>query len=413
MIRDITTLRDLAKRTLEAANHPIMDQRRALWADFHSMRSRRVPIYILDAHFAWKEFGQPPLQCENELYRLCEKWMLFNLHHATYGDDYILEPWHTVYFPAFKNTNPHWENYGFEIECHFVEQTYGRHYSNPPIKTAADLACVDTSMGEVDLAKTEEKVDMLREAFGGLLEVHADLYPPKVANLSNTLGRLVGPENLLYLLVDEPDMMHRLCRMISDASMAIMTEAEKKGYFTTRSHTVYGTHIQAPQYSHELPNPGPLRSIPLCEHWIYDSAQEFECVSPAMWNEFCWQYQKPIYARFGLVAHGCCENLTHKIKYLKELPNLRRVAVTPWADTEACAAQLTDQYCISWRPQPSEMVSSGFDETFIKAKIKEAKEIFDRYNCFWEINLKDIITVQNDPGRLARWVRVVREALEE
>ena len=40
MNRDISVLRELAKKTMEAANDPIMDERRTLWADFHSMRSR-------------------------------------------------------------------------------------------------------------------------------------------------------------------------------------------------------------------------------------------------------------------------------------------------------------------------------------------------------------------------------------
>ena len=148
------------------------------------------------------------------------------------------------------------------------------------------------------------------------------------------------------------------------------------------------------------------------EHWIYDCAQEFEGVGPEMFDEFLIEYEKPIYERFALTAYGCCENLDRKIKYLKRINNLRRIAVTPWADDEECAKQVEDKYIISWRPHPTEMVGPGSNEELITERVKKAREIFERYGCFWEVNLKDFLTVERDPDRLRNWVKTVRKALE-
>jgi len=231
------------------------------------------------------------------------------------------------------------------------------------------------------------------------------------------MGNLLGNEEMLYHLYDEPELVHELCKIMSDSAIEICKRAEKLGWLTNRNWSFIGggANIQSMPYNREIcsPDSGPLKTVKLNEHWIYDNAQEFESVSGAMWNEFLLEYQKPVLEQFGLSAYGCCENLTDKIPYLKRIKNMRRIAVTPWADTERCAEQLEDKYVISWRPNPADMVSVGFDPDRIRGIVREAKEIFDRYGCFWEVNLKDFISIEGDRDRLANWVRVVRETLEK
>jgi len=92
--------------------------------------------------------------------------------------------------------------------------------------------------------------------------------------------------------------------------------------------------------------------------------------------------------------------------------NLRRIAVTPWANLEKCAAAITDKYVISWRPLPSEMVTNDFEADRVTGIVRNAKEIFERYNGVWEVNLKDFLSVGGEPGRLNLWVQAVRKGLE-
>ena len=62
-------------------------------------------------------------------------------------------------------------------------------------------------------------------------------------------------------------------------------------------------------------------------------------MSPKFHDEFLFQYQIPIMEHFGLVHYGCCEDLTRKIDMLRQLKNLRSIAVTPAANLRKCAGQ--------------------------------------------------------------------------
>ena len=124
---------------------------------------------------------------------------------------------------------------------------------------------------------------------------------------------------------------------------------------------------QAMPYAEELADPAPTpRPVTRKQLWGFCAAQEFTLVSPAMHDEFMLQYQLPILEKFGLVAYGCCEDLTEKIDMLRQIPNLRRIAVTPLANVRRCAEQIGTDYVFSWRPNPAEMVCCGFDPDHVR-----------------------------------------------
>ena len=412
--KDIDVLRELAKRTMEVAGQAIQDSRRELWSDFNSLRTHAVPVYVLDPQGMWREvFAAKDLKCEHSLFRRYENWLRLQLYHASLGDDFITEPWITV-TPDFSNSNEDWRSWGVKIPMDEIKETMAFHLTEPPISKPEDLAKLVAPFGIVDQEATDRTLTLLSEAVGDIISVIPDYYPQGRCSVANTLAYLLGPEQVLYQLYDQPEMVHELSRLISDTARRVFDAAERQDWLTNCNHTFLGNaEIQAMAYSRELPVPGPLRITNMKQHWIYDHAQDFECVGPDMFHDFVLRYEMPLYAKFGLVAYGCCENLTRKIRYLKQIPNLRRVAVTPWADLEECARQLGEQYVISWRPNPAEMVTTGFDVGRIKAIVKRAKRSFEAHHCHWEVNLKDFITVEHDASRLKNWVRVVREALNE
>ena len=95
---------------------------------------------------------------------------------------------------------------------------------------------------------------------------------------------------------------------------------------------------------------------------------------------------------------------------LRQLKNLRSIAVTPVADVRACAEQIGRDYVISWRPNPTDMVCAGWDEARVRRIIGDGAEACR--HGFFHIHLKDVETVQGDPTRLARWVALVRVTLD-
>ena len=64
--------------------------------------------------------------------------------------------------------------------------------------------------------------------------------------------------------------------------------------------------------------------------WGRCDTQEFSVVSLDQYWEFAMQYQSLILAGFGLTVIGCCEAMDGKYKYLRNIPNARRVSGSPW-----------------------------------------------------------------------------------
>jgi hypothetical protein len=414
--KDTQILRELASQTSEVAQRAYQDERRALWKDFNSLRTHRVPVYVLDPQGISREiFPEKDLCCEDPLFREYEYWLRLQLYHDSFGDDYVTEPWITVR-PVFSNENPNWRSWGIDIEDQKqkIEETMAYHLPEPAITKLEDFHKLIVPQGIIDEARTAEKTAILQDAVGDILAVIPDRYPEGHRGLSYVLAYLLGPEQMLYQLHDQPAMVHALSQTISEATLKIFNEAEQQGWFTNCNQTFLGNaEIQAMPYCHELPPPGPLHTVPMKAHWYYDCSQEFESVGPDMYYEFCLSYEIPLYEKFGLTAYGCCENLTQKIKYLKKISNLRRVAVTPWADDEKCAQQLEDKYIASWRPNPAEMITNGFDVERIQRIVRRAKKIYESHGCYWEVNLKDFLSVEYDYDRLKNWVKVVRDVLDE
>jgi hypothetical protein len=141
------------------------------------------------------------------------------------------------------------------------------------------------------------------------------------------------------------------------------------------------------------------------------AAQEFTAVSPAMHEEFLLRYQLPILEKFGLAAYGCCEDLTRKIDMLRRIPNLRRIAVSPFANVAECAEQIGRDYVVSYRPSPTDMVGYGFDEGRIRSIL--TKDLQACRKCHVDITLKDTETVENDPERVRKWVTLARGVVDE
>jgi len=216
-----------------------------------------------------------------------------------------------------------------------------------------------------------------------------------------------GIEHFMMDMMDRPEWLHELMAFFRDGVLAAHDQAEDVGDWSLCEH-----QNQAFVYSRELPDPA-LDSYGASRRqlWGYAAAQEFTLVSPGMHEEFLLSYQRPILEKFGLVAYGCCEDLTRKIDMLRALPNLRRIAVAPVADVRSCAEQIGADYVMSYRPNPAEMVCCGFDGDRIRRIVGRDLEIC-RGLCV-DITLKDVNTIEHRPERLAEWVRIVREVIDE
>jgi hypothetical protein len=228
-----------------------------------------------------------------------------------------------------------------------------------------------------------------------------------LGDISTDLAYLRGLEQRMWDMSDRPEWLLALAGFMRRGLEAVQEQAEAAGDYSYLNH-----QNQAMAYARELCDPGP-QSARRGGLWTYMASQEFTTVSPEMWERFLLSFQAPVMNRFGLSAYGCCEDLTRKIPLLKKhIKNLRRIAVTPWADLHACAREIGGDYVLSWRPNPAD-IAAGFDAAQTRKTVKAAFEVLRGHGCVFDITLKDVHTVSNDPRAVSDWTDCVRGVIGE
>jgi hypothetical protein len=395
-------LRDLAKRYLDICNIPEQQERRKRWKAHNSFKGDKPLIYI--RAFAWHEMPQSVCQCEDPFARGYEDLFRNHLFWNTFNDDSIFEPWVTV--------NAVYKYAGWGIGARRISPNVsgGACKLDYPIKELDDIKKLQVPRHEIDEEKTTANVQRLQDILGDAITINVDRGPAYrmwSADISTDLGYLRGIEHFMMDMSDNPEWLHQVVSFMSEGILKVHDQAEKAGDWGLCAH-----QNQAMPYAEELEVPAPNHNgVKRSQLWGYMAAQEFALVSPAMHDEFLLQYQIPILSKFGLVAYGCCEDLTHKISILRQIPNLRRIAVSPFADVAKCAEQIGRDYIVSYRPSPADMVSYGFNTDRIRTILKRDLELIK--HCHVDITLKDVETVQGDPNRMRNWVAITRQVIEE
>ena len=407
---DRAVLRDLAKQYRDLTLDPLQQARRELWRKHNSLKPQR-PL-ILATYGMWNVWcrelwGDHAMRCADPFFREHERSLRMLIFHHAIGDDFILEPWITQRAALERGWGVLW---GVAEGRHPSGVEGGAWSFDPPIKDWPDVKKLSPPPHVVDEAQTAVNVNRLRDALGDILPVNVDRGPQCqgfLADISTCLARLRGLEQLMVDMLESPEDLHALLAFMRDGILANQQAGEDAGDFNLTAQ-----QNQCMPYAEELEPPrANSGSRQRAELWGYCAAQEFTLISPKMHDEFMLQYQLPILKRFALTAYGCCEDLTTKIAILRQIPNLRIIGVAPRADLKKCAAQIGTDYVISWRPNPTNMVCSGFDEAQIRRIIREGLSICKGLHL--HLHLKDIETVEGEPDRLARWARIVKEEVEK
>lgn len=406
MDNDVRRLRELANRYADIAAKDVQDARREMWRRLHAFEPVRPPLYAR-VFAMWHELPESRLQCQDPLFQFHERKLLQGIFQDSLEDDTVIEPF--LVQPAVWIT-PAGGDFGLPYRSIPSPEPGGAKQFDPPLKSLDDIGRLVRPRHAIDEEATARNLDRIREAVGDILPVALDRGPHyRVwrADISYELAMLRGIEQAMWDMADNPERLHRLCAFLSDSVLAVQDEAEAAGDFALLNH-----ENQAMPYARELPDPsGDGRPVKRGQLWCFVAAQEMTLISPAMHEEFILRYQLPIVEKYGLVAYGCCEDLTRKVGILRAIPNLRRIAVAPVANVARCAEQIGRDYVASYRPNPAEMVCCGFDPAQVRRRLKAGADALR--GCAFDMTLKDVQTVQGDPERLREWVRIARGVAEE
>jgi thiol-disulfide isomerase/thioredoxin len=149
--------------------------------------------------------------------------------------------------------------------------------------------------------------------------------------------------------MDRPEWVHRLMRTLMEGHLGVMDQFEGAGVLTLNNvNKMACDDLPQPDFDGE--------HVRLRDQWGRGESQEFQGVSPAQYEEFLLQYQKPILERYGLTFYGCCEDLTNKIDMVLSIPNLRKFVCSAWTDIGKLAEATGDRYCIEWRQGATDVV---------------------------------------------------------
>ncbi len=415
--RERDLLRRLAARVRAIAESEENRRKISMAKKSNALQAER-PIIYTQPENAWNEIipGES-LECANETLR---RWELQLRQRVFWADEIKCD--HSAYpyleIPWKISWGDHW---GVEIKKHSAGSQPGASWAwstDFPIKDiAADLPKLHYREPQVDRAATLAEVELAGAVFGDLLpaRVHWGTYWGTywaTFGLTVHVLDLVGMENLMLLFYDDPNGVHALMRFLRDDMLHVLDSFERQGLLHDNCDADY-IGSGGPGHTDELPAPGrpPGAPVRLRDMWGFGESQDTVGIGADMFAEFILPYQAQIAEKFGLNYYGCCEPLEKRFACLKaQIPRLRRLSVSPWANIEEMAALLGRDYVYCRKSPPMPVCAPRFDEMEIRADLRATLRAAGHLNL--ELVLKDTHTVNCEPGRLARWVAIAREEVD-
>ncbi len=396
---DIDIIRSLAGQVAEIAALPVQEQTRQLWRDLNALRPQR-PMVMID-QVCWNEMNgddELTLRCEDPHCRQYEqqlRQLLFQWHH--FRVDMVVEPFIRV--PKAIHSTGY--GIGIKEERAVTDPTnsvVGHRFFNQ-LERDEDLDKLKTPQVSHDPAETARRLELAATLFGGLLEVRPWGHDPYLS-LWDPISHWMGVEGALYGLIDRPEFMHELLRRFTAAMMSFLDQLEGQGLFSGPQSLIHCTGA----WTDELPAEGYDPDRPRAKDmWMFGLAQMLSTVSPEMFDEFEVRYASPVCARFGLVYYGCCDPLDGTMPPVRQIPNVRKISMSPWVEQARGAAEVGGDYVFSRKPSPALLAWDRFNANAVADDLRTTRDICREHGCPLELILKDISTVRYEPQRLFQW----------
>jgi hypothetical protein len=415
--KDRNTIRELAKKWMELASQPVMNERKKLWKAVHDLKSER-PVILVETSPIEGYVSPSELRCSDTFLRAVEKNMVDNVRHAEeVGDDIVFEPYYRIGWQLDIS------DFGVPVEMKPAttaqgEQSLGYSF-NFPIKKPEDIKKLKKRTFAVDREKTMKSKEMLEDLMGDMLPVKVANYDPFAGELGNNewtgmfffgltwqVYRFIGNDGLLYWLYDAPDTIHWLMEFMYDDRVELFEFLEREKLIEVNTDS----QMAGPRsygYVSDLPPPDYEGEVTLKHLWGWAESQEATIISPKMYKEFVLPYLAQLSSRFGLVYYGCCEPVDDRLELIMEaIPNLRSVSVSGWADFEKVGEMLGKKYVYSRKPTPSYMSGAQPDWELMEEDMK--KTYAATKDCNVEILVRDLYTIEGDRPRLRKWVDMTK-----
>ena len=401
---DIKLLQSLAAQVEEISKFPIEKEKKLLWVQHNDLKGER-PLLFCDPENAWYEIiPQESLVCKSKLGRVWEFKLRKEIYWAnSLRDDRVIEPYFDVHYIYKYNERG--------LKEKIIGGKEGGAYTwEAPIKKYKDMEQLCFSIVEVDHSKTDELKKLALEVFGNYLKVRIRGMFWWSLGLTLDLVWLRGMERMMYDFYENPEELKKLMAFLRDEALARLDYLEANGLLTLNTG---GQYIGSGGlgFTSQLPEGDLQRKIRTEDMWGFAESQETLMISPAMFEEFIFDFQLPILERFGLNCYGCCEPLDNRFEIIRKIPNLRRISVSPWSDSFIMANQLKDEYVFSKKLNPTRIAGKNPDWELIRSEIRDTIEATRGQNL--ELIMKDTHTISNNPRNITHWCTIARQEIEK
>ena len=407
-VKDREILRELGKQVAEIAALPVQQETIKLWKALNGLKPIRGMVMI--DQIPWHEMNvddELTIQSEDGFCRGIEWHLRSTIYLWKHmRADMAVRPYVNIHKSIGGG------GYGIGI----IEETavsdprngvVGHRYIDQ-MSTEEDIMKIKMPTITHNEEATKQSLERAHEIFDGILEVRLQGACPSFAPW-DSIVMWRGTDNMIIDLLDRPEFMHKIIGRATESSLSMLDQLEQKGLLGYDQDTIHCTGA----YSDELPASGfdPQHSRAK-DLWTCGMAQIFSTVSPEMHKEFWIDYAKKWYGRFGLGYYGCCEPLDEKIGVIRELPNVRKISMSPWVNLERGAENIGRDFVFSRKPNPAFLAWDTWRPEAVEKDLRETHDMCNRYGCPVEFILKDISTVRYKPQNLWEWsdiaMRVVK-----
>ncbi len=405
--QDRRVLRELGKRIAEIAADPLQQESRKLWTRLNRLDSVRPMVWIFEV--PWHEMevdGELTTECSDPLCRQLETSFRRQIYQwDRMPGDMLVAPYLSVP-PALGDT-------GFGIrEDVDVERTdaasgvVSRHY-HIQIRDEADIEKIQMPVVTLNEEVWQKRYEFLAGLFDGVLPVKKGGMRKMSIAPWDWIVRLTGVEEILLDMCIRPAYVHKLVDRFFRAFIRRLEQYDALNVLAPNNDDDFSGGGY--ECTDELPGPDcdPTHIRPR-DMWGRTMSQIFSAVSPAMHEEFALQYECRWLNRFGLTYYGCCEPLDKKVDILRRnVPNLRKISMSPWIDLDVAAENVGTDYVFSLKPNPAVFTESNWDPPVVRREL--ARTLVRLKGMHVEIAMKDISTVEYHPERLWEWARIAVE----
>ncbi len=404
-------LRRLADKVRTIAELPCQQQNRTLWQRLNDLEPCRPMVWINE--IPWHEMkvsNELDLKCRHPLCRRAEEQLRQTIYCWNYMPvDRVVEK--SFYAPMAIKDSGFGITEAIDFRQEDTESTILSREFKPQINDEKDLKKIQIPRISHDEHESEQRYHFYTDLFGDLLTIKKQGITHKWFAPWDYLVRYWGVEKAMTDLVRRPKLVHRAMERYIHAHLERLKQWQALNLLTSAEGN-YRVGSGAYAYSQHLPaKPFDPQRVRPQDQWGCATAQIFCDVSPKMHEEFALQYEIRWLKNFGLNYYGCCEPLHNKIDLLRQIPNLRKISISPWADAQKSANQIERDYVLSIKPNPAVLAATTWNLESAKQELDALLQKTE--GCNVEIVMKDISTVRYQPQRLWQWGRMAREVAEQ